>query len=470
MKILDKTPNLLERIKEFEPFQGVPESALQWLIDHSEYHLFEQGERIFWPGKPVDTMQVIVDGEYVVVFERGGEKRELGTWETGYITGVLPFSRMKESGATATTLRPTYILDLHKKHFTEMVQVSYELVQNLVAVMSTRIRDFSQMRFQQEKLMALGKLSAGLAHELNNPASAMVRDAEDLYNKIHTTPEKFKAIITMNITPEQTDEVNAILFSKIKNAQNHKLSLMEKEECMDDIVDWLEEHEIENGEDIAETFVDFGVTVEEMEQIMDIIDHKDSAAIFWWIESTLSLERLVNEIRESADRIATLVKAVKGYSHMDRGASKEPTDVNDGIRSTLVMLKHKLKKKKITVEENYGEAIPKVSAYVGELNQVWTNTIDNAIDAMQDGGLLKIRSYPEREHVCVEISDNGIGISEDDITRIFEPFFTTKGMNEGTGMGLDIVQKIIDRHDATVDVESELGKGTTFSFCFPAYH
>lgn len=468
MKKLEKTPDLLERLHSFEPFHGLPDEALQWLIDKSNYVVYDQGEEVFYQGQEATYMQVIVDGEYVTEREQNGERRELGTWETGYVTGVLPFSRMKEVTVSGTALRPTYVLELHKDYFAEMVQVSYEMVQSLVAVMSTRIREFSQLRFQQEKLMALGKLSAGLAHELNNPASAMVRDAEELYKKIHSSPERFKAVITMNVTPEETDKINKILFSKIDNFRNLKLSLLEKEERKEEILDWLDDCDILKGDDIAETFSDFGLTVEEMQQIADTIEEKDAAPIFWWIESTLSLERLVSEIRTSADRIAKLVKAIKGYSHMDRGVSKEPTDVREGIQSTLTMLKHKWKNKSIKVEENYAEELPKVSAYTSELNQVWTNVIDNAIDAMNENGVLKISVYPERQYVCVDIEDTGSGISEENLTRIFEPFFTTKSMRDGTGMGLDIVKKILHRHDAEVNVESQVGKGTTFSFCFPA--
>ncbi|MCO6476722.1 MAG: cyclic nucleotide-binding domain-containing protein [Phaeodactylibacter sp.] len=468
MKTLPKTPELLSILQSFETFEGISPQALQWVIDKSDYKRYDTGEFLFQPGQAVDHMQAILQGRYVVLLEQKGETRELGVWEAGYITGVLPFSRMKEARATGKALEPTYTLELHKKYFTEMVNVSYELTQALVAAMSDRVRDFTTMQFQNEKLMALGKLSAGLAHELNNPASAMVRNAEELYKKVHASPEKFKSVITMRITPEQTDRVNAILFSRIEQAKSLGLSLMEREELMDDITDWLEDHGIEEGEDIAETFVDFGVTADDLDNIHDIVGDDPIGPIMWWLESTLSLENLVNEIQEASNRISNLVKSIKDYSHMDRGVAMEPVDVHEGLHSTLTMLKHKIKSKNIELVKNLDPGLPKVNGFAGELNQVWTNLIVNAIDAMGQGGILAVDTYPDREYVRVDITDNGSGIPEDIQTRIFEPFFTTKAMGEGTGMGLDIVKKIVNRHKGRIDVESRPGK-TTFSLCFPAY-
>ncbi len=468
MKVLPKTPELLSTLQSFETFEGISPEALSWMIDRSDYKFYGTGENLFWPGQAVNHMQIIMQGRYVVRFEQKGETRELGVWEAGYITGVLPFSRMKEARATGQALEPTYVLELHKKHFIEMVNVSYELTQALVAVMSDRVRDFTTLQFQAEKLMALGKLSAGLAHELNNPASAMVRNAEELYKKIHSSPEKFKSIITMRITAEQTDQVNAILFSRIVNAKALDLSLMEREERMDDIAGWLEDRDIENGEDIAETFADFGMTVADLSKIHGIVGDDPLGPILWWLESTLSLETLVNEIQEASGRISKLVKSIKDYSHMDRGVAMEAVDIHEGLRSTLVMLKHKFKSKNIGLVKNFSPELPKVQGFAGELNQVWTNLIVNAIDAMGQDGALTVDTFPDREYVRVDITDNGSGIPEDIQTRIFEPFFTTKAMGEGTGMGLDIARKIMSRHKAEIEVESRPGK-TTFSLCFPAY-
>jgi signal transduction histidine kinase len=466
MPIIEKPANLLAQLQEIETFRQIESDALQWLIDRSDYQLYPKGEHLFKPNMPVDHMQIIIQGEYMIEMVRDGKRREVGIWGKGNIGGVLPFSRMKEARAYGIALEDTYVLELHRDYFVEMVNVSYPLVQALVAVMSTRIRDFSQIRFQDEKLMALGKLSAGLAHELNNPASAMVRSSEELYKGVHATPEKFKDVITMRITGEQTDRVNDILFAKLKESQGIELGLLEKEEVRDDLLDWLEDHDVRDADSIAETFVDFGITVDELEQIDDIVEGQSVGPIMAWIASTLNLERLVSEIRESADRISELIKAIKSYSHMDRASTMEPLNIHEGLKSTLVMLKHKFKGKNIQLVKELDPELPQVCAHAGELNQIWTNLIDNALDAMDHGGTLTIRTTQERESVCVYITDTGSGIPEEDISRIFDPFFTTKPMGEGTGMGLDIVKKIIDRHQGDIRImESRPGK-TTFRVCF----
>ncbi|MBK7871391.1 MAG: GHKL domain-containing protein [Saprospiraceae bacterium] len=466
MKILEKSPDLLTMLQSFPIFQNISELALSWMIEKSRYVFYGLDEYVFQPGRPADYMMTIIQGKCSVEFMQQGELRIGGAWEAGEVTGILPFSRMKESRAYGRVLEPCYILELHRECFVEMVNVSYELTQALVGVMSDRVRDFTQMRSQNEKLISLGKLSAGLAHELNNPASAMVRIADELYKRQHQTPERFKAVITMRVTPEQTDAVNAILFSKMADLNNIELSLLERESRKDDMIDWLEDQGVEEAEEIAETLVDFGFEQDDLEQISDIAHGQHLATILWWIEGALSSEKLLCEIKESANRIATLVKAIKSYSHMDRGSAAEPTDLYEGVKSTLIMLKHKLKEKRIQIEKNFQENLPKVIANPGELNQVWTNLFDNAIDAMDEEGMLKIKAYANHRFVTIEITDNGAGLPEENITRIFDPFYTTKSIGEGTGMGLDIVKKIIDRQKGTIGVISKPGE-TTFTICLP---
>lgn len=467
MKQLPKdSASLLSQLRDIETFRNLKDEALLWLIDKSDYLQYEEGEVMFRQGEKADYMLIFLEGEILVRLERGGKTREVGTFTTSTITGVLPFSRMKENGAESIVYQQARILRLHRDYFVEMVNVSYSLTQALVAVMSTRIRDFTQLRFQDEKLMALGKLSAGLAHELNNPAAAMVRSSEELYKQIHSTPEKFKSVITLHITPEQTDQINAVLFSKIQNKDRKRLSLMKREEEMDEMIDWLEDNGVEDADEMAETFVDYELKPEDCDMILDIVGEEGLSTLLWWVESTLNLEKLVEEIRESADRIASLIKSIKGYSHMDRASTFGATDIHEGLASTVTMLKHEFKTRRIQLNKQFGDNLPLVHANPGELNQVWTNIIVNALQAMDADGTLTLRSYLRHNTVCVDISDNGPGIPEDIQTRIFEPFFTTKAMDEGTGMGLDIVKKIIDRHHAEIKLESEPGK-TTFTVCFP---
>jgi len=333
--------------------------------------------------------------------------------------------------------------------------------------MSDRVRDFSQRRSQDEKLMSLGKLSAGLAHELNNPASAMVRSAKELHNKLHQTPDKFKKVMKIKADDAMIDAINDILFSTLNEGTKDTLSTLDRNDLEDELTDWMDDHDIQDIEDKVETFTDYSMSIEKLEEVYKIIGKDNQMeAVLGWIENVLSTEKLIREIKESSDRIAELVKSVKGYSHMDKSPVKENIDIKDGIVSTIVMLKHKIKAKQINLEKQFDDTLPRINAYGGELNQVWTNIIDNAIDALPKGGTLKIKTYKRAHNLCVDISDNGVGIPEEIITKIFDPFFTTKKMNEGTGMGLDIVKKIMRRNQGDIQVQSEKGN-TIFTVCFP---
>ena len=468
MEQLDKPTDLLQQLRTFDIFQGVDDVALRWLIDQSTYVMYPKDSMIFRNEEKVDHMQVMLRGGYVIRRDSEGRKQELGIWKAPYVSGVLPFSRMKETLSEGVCIADTYVLLLHKDCFVEMVNTSYDLTQALVAVMTNRVRDFQQMRLMDEKLMALGKMSAGLAHELNNPASAMVRASRELHKHLVQTPERFKSVVTMRVTPESVDEVNGVLFDRIKYAKDsEELSLMEREERSDELTDWLEDHGVTELDRIVDTFVDYGFEEQHFEAIAAAIPAEAVEPVMWWIETNLTTETLVGEIQTASGRIAELVKSIKTYSHMDQEPSLEMVDVHEGIKSTVTMLTHAIKKKNVTLCKDLAHDLPRVKALAGELNQVWTNLLSNAIDALpeRDGDLI-IRTFQERDCVCVEIEDNGPGIPEAIQSRVFEPFFTTKGIGEGTGMGLDIVRRVIDHHNGSVQLESEPGR-TVFRVCFP---
>jgi len=332
--------------------------------------------------------------------------------------------------------------------------------------MTTRVREFTKIQQQQEKMMSLGKLSAGLAHELNNPSSAMARSASELKKHLGALPEKFKSVISIKMTEEQIDAVNDIMFNKIEQAGELRLSLSQKTEIEDDIAEWLEEHGFEDGYELASTFAEFGFTEDDFEEILDHVNERDAPPVIEWMQNVLTTENLVNDIQSAAVRIADLVSSIKSYTHMDRGTDMEVVNLKDGIENTLKMLNHKLKQKQIDARLNIGESVPGILGRIGSLNQVWTNIIDNAIDAMSQGGKLEITIEKEGDHVSVCIQDDGKGIPAEIQSQVFDPFFTTKKIGEGTGMGLDIVQRIITNHKGQIKLTSQSGQ-TKFTFYFP---
>lgn len=459
--------SLLNELKEFSAFQDLPDEHLQWLIDRAETLTLEAGDHLFKKGEPANHMYVVLSGALEIKVPQGNQFRHVSTIEKGGITGLLPYSRMKEAGGDGIALTSAKVLSLHKDYFSEMEKVSHPMVQALVSVMTSRTRDFTRSQQQNEKMMALGKLSAGLAHELNNPASAIVRSSDILKRHLHTTPETFKQMMSVRLAPEEVDMINHILFSKIENKEAVKLSMMERTNREDEIAEWLEDQGVDDGYEMAETFVSFGMTISDVEEIGEITKHQYVQPIFGWLNNVLTAERLVKDIEEASIRISELIQSVKTYTHMDKVGDKELSDIHTGINSTLIMLNHKLKEKKIQVVKNFQKDLPKIPLYVSEMNQVWTNLIDNAIDAMDQGGKLEISTHQEFQNVKIDVINNGSGISPDIISQIFDPFFTTKPVGKGTGLGLDIVKKIVDQHAGSIEVESNPGK-TVFKLCFPA--
>lgn len=469
MQNREKPADLLDQLRAIPLFSEVEDEALEWLIGRSDYLIYPKSAYIFRSGDTINHMQIMLCGSYMIRREQEGRKRELGVWDAPYVMGVIPFSRMTTVGAEGVALEEVCLLQIHKDCFTDMVNVSYGLVQALVSVMTDRVRDFQQMQLMDEKLMALGKMSAGLAHELNNPASAMVRSSQELQKHLAQSPEHFKQVITMRIDPDKVDGVNAVLFERIASRDDaDDLSLMEREERSDDLEDWFEDHDIEDAEELIETLIDWDFKPEHLDQIADVLPEAAVKPVLQWVEVTLTTEGLVGEIHTASVRIADLISSIKTYSHMDSEPSMEFIDIHNGIKSTLTMLKFKFKKKNVALEKTCNYNLPNIKALEGELNQVWTNLISNALDALPDdgSGKITIRTYQQRDNLCIEVEDNGVGIPEDIQNRIFDPFFTTKGIGEGTGMGLDIVRRVLKRHGGNIAVESEPGK-TCFLICFP---
>ncbi|MGV3601633.1 MAG: ATP-binding protein [Dyadobacter fermentans] len=455
-------------LQAIEVFREVPDDQLQWMIDRSQHYELPEGELMTRPGEPLTGTHILFSGRIELYRMQNNTKHVIAELAPGAVTGMLPFSRGKIGIAYGVCLEPTQLMTFPKELLKELIVSHYELTQALVIVMTSRVREFTELEQQNEKMMALGKLSAGLAHELNNPAAAIVRSSASLKEHLLMQPDSFKSLLSIHLSHEEIDLLNDKMVSLLNNTSRPVLSMMKRSEKEDEILDWLDMNRIDGCDDIADNLVEFGVGEADLEDLKAKINHTDLSPVLTWINNSLTTERMVADIQEASKRIAELVGSVKTFTHMDRGGEREYVDIHVGIRNTLIMLNYKLKKGNIKVMEDFDLTLPPVKAMVGELNQVWTNLIDNAIDALdnQPDAELTLISRRDKEFVKVTICDNGPGVPAEIRSKIFDPFFTTKSVGKGTGLGLDVVNRIVRQHRGTVTLHSQPGR-TEFVVCFP---
>jgi signal transduction histidine kinase len=460
--------DVLSVLKEIQEFKNVPEQQLVWLAENGTVDFFKDGQKAFKKGMPVTDLRIILNGEINLYVEQQGNLRPIANFLKGDIAGKLPFSRLKTSPAEGIATGETAVFCLAENHFPEMIRSHHALIEVFVHVMTDRVREMTKTQQQNDKMMALGKLSAGLAHELNNPSAAVVRSAHELKKHLSNIPKNFKRVIKIRTSDDVVEKVNDLVFSKIEKYGKTALSMMQRTELEDQLTDWLDVNGIDKGYEMAEMFAEFRMYPDDLDLVKSWLREEDKAPVIGWLHQVLTTERLVGEIEEAANRINKLVSSVKGYTHMDQAPEKQLTDIHIGIRNTLVMLNHKLKKTNIKLVENYQADLPQAKIFISEMNQVWTNIIDNAIDAMEGRAtnVLEIKTERKDNFINVSIIDNGPGIPQEIQGLIFDPFFTTKAIGKGTGLGLEVVNQIINQHNGKIYLTSEPGR-TEFVICFP---
>lgn len=461
----------IEELKKIIALRDLSDEHLQWILSHSEYSEHEDGYMLYKKGDPIDVMWFLLEGKVQFYLDINGRLVYYFTFEnsdiSGGVGGLLPYSRMKKSPGSSYAVGKTRILAIHKKFFQELEQLNPDLIQRLIGYMTERARIFATTQMQHEKVSALGNLAAGIAHELNNPAAAINRISTELDKKLKINLELTEKLLNQNISSMLIKKIQEIIRNnEVKNSTKTKFTPLQRIEKEDEINEWLNKNGFNGSNEAAETFIEAGFSIDDLEKFHSNIDNESFSNVIDWLENLLSSELLIRDLEDASGRITKLVGAIKTHVHMDRSNDFHNTSIHNDIENTLTLLGYKIREKNISVKKIFCEDMPEIQAYSGELNQVWTNIIDNAIYALSHNGELLIETICNKKTVTVRIKDNGAGIPKEILSRIFDPFFTTKKVGEGTGIGLDIVQRVIRQHKGEVKVNSVPGK-TEFIISLP---
>jgi signal transduction histidine kinase len=443
-------------------FADLPDDQIAWFISQSQEMTFKAGEVYSRQGDPADFMYVILEGQLQGRGELAGDIISF-TLEPGDVTGVLPFSRMKQFTVSQRAETDGRALRFPASLFPDLVQKMPELTKRLVGLMSDRIREVTRLEQQRDRLASLGKLSAGLAHELNNPASAAKRAASQLRHILKKIRDASLELGRQDLSSAQKLEIEKLeaSFTQQDVVPPDALTISDLEEQIDSL---LRSHGQNDLWLLAAGLARRNIKPEVVESLFANLEGDTARAALVRIAASVEVASLLHEIESSTSRISDLVGAIKEYTYMDQSPVQN-IDVVKSLETTLTILNHKLKKG-VVVQRDYQRVPLLVNSFGSELNQVWTNIIDNAIDAMHGKGELRIRTCRDDGCVVVDIGDNGPGIPSEVEPHIFEPFFTTKGVGEGTGLGLDTVQRIVKKHRGNIQVSSKPGD-TRFKVWLP---
>lgn len=455
---------IIQRLAAHRLVGSAPRKELEWLANHGEFRRYAVGETIFRRDESITGLSIIFAGRFAIHIDQGAGPRKVMEWRGGDISGVMPYSRMRASPGNSIVEEAIEGLAIDQQLFPEMIRECPSVTATTVHVMLDRARHFNAAALQDEKMMSLGRLSAGLAHELNNPASAAVRSAQLLSVGLTATAEASRALGALTLNTTQQVIIAKVAEICLATSATVSRSPLEQADREDEISDWLQRHGADDG--VALALADTAVTIDVLDMLATAVDGEELNVALRWLASGCSARALARDIERATSRIHQLVSSVKRFTYMDRASVPEPVDVGELLTDTVTVLGSKARMKTIGLKLDVEPNLPKPLGFGGELNQVWLNLIDNAIDAVPNGGSVVVSARREPGWVVVRVTDSGPGIPEALCSRIFDPFFTTKPPGQGTGLGLDIVQRVVRGHRGEIDVETKPGR-TEFRVALP---
>lgn len=454
----------IEWVCQLPLFRNVPQKDLDWLFGTAEEIDVTAGEVLMREGEPGGSLYIVLDGEFEFTKQSGTGTVTIAMRGKGEVIGEMSLLDQSPRSATARATRDSHLLKIGHEAFRQLLSTSPSATMAILHTVTGRLRNTESMLRQNEKMAALGTLSAGLAHELNNPAAAATRSAAQLRDLLARW-QQLNDELTRQSSPQQMEVVQALRAEIARRAASPVvLDTLTRSDRESELQTWLEDRGVDDAWDIAPALVGFGWDLPAIQAWEKVFTRESLITLVGWLSAGSQVYALIGEIAMSTERISEIVKAVKSYSYLDQ-APIQQVNIHDGLENTLIILRHKLKQN-IRVTREYAPDLPLIEAFGSELNQVWTNIIDNAIDAMQGEGELTLRTYRQDHSVVVEIADNGPGIPPDIQSRIFEPFFTTKPPGVGTGLGLHISYNIIQQHHGHIQLTSRPG-ATVFQVILP---
>lgn len=463
MPMTPSRDELLKELRNHRTLGSAPHGEHEWLLDHARYREYAVGDEVLDGSLQVEDLVIMLSGRYAIYVDRGGGPRKVIEWRGGDVGGTLPYSRLAASPGPVLVDEDIRTLLVAKGHFPELIRACPVCTATMVHVMLDRARAFSSSDWQDEKLMSLGRLAAGLAHELGNPSSAAARSAQQLAVALDESERAGRALAGQAMTSLQLDAIDHVHETALASTSQLFRAPLERADREEQFAEWLAAHgvDVRSGPTLADTSLE----LESLDALADVLPQASLDAAIQWVAAGSLTRTLTKEVQSAATRVHDLVAAIKRHTYMDRAGGAEPVDVSVGMNDVIAIAGSKARQRHVAIVTHMEPPLPSVWANGGELNQVWANLVDNALDAATSRVDVTVRH--DGPWVSISVVDDGKGIPADVQLRMFDAFYTTKPVGQGTGLGLDIVQRIVGRYNGVIEVNSKQGR-TEFLVRFPA--